>query len=99
MSAGASKPQNMRDLPQSVCWRAERRKDKTTKIPYSPASGSHASCDDPTAWGTFVEARKTSRGRTIPQRASPRTWVRVLGDLTRITCVKPLVAECYRPSC
>jgi hypothetical protein len=46
----------MRDLEQWVCWRSEKRGGKPTKVPYSPRSGSRARSDDPSTWGTLVEA-------------------------------------------
>ncbi|BBL79462.1 hypothetical protein RxyAA322_13160 [Rubrobacter xylanophilus] len=59
MSTGTS----LRELRQWVCWRAEERGGKLTKVPYSPASGLRARCDDPTSWGAFAEARETARER------------------------------------
>lgn len=51
----------MKELEQWVCWRSEERGGRRTKVPYSPASGSHARCDDPATWGTFDEARNAVR--------------------------------------
>ena len=66
MSAGAAKHgKNMGDLPQWVCWRAELREGKATKIPYSPESGSRARSDDPATWGTLSEARKAAREKDL----------------------------------
>ena len=65
MSAGATKSKNMGDLPQWVCWRAELREGKATKIPYSPGSGSRARSDDPATWDTLSEARKAARARDL----------------------------------
>jgi primase-polymerase (primpol)-like protein len=39
-----------------VTWRNELRKDKATKVPYSPLNGHKAKADDPTTWGTRAEA-------------------------------------------
>ena len=39
--------------PQWVCWRAEPRAGKTTKVPLR-ANGSPASSTDPATWGTFA---------------------------------------------
>jgi len=61
VSAGTTKLKNMGDLPQWVCWHAELREGKTTKIPYSPESGSRARSDDPATWGTLSEAKKAAR--------------------------------------
>lgn len=51
----------MKELRQWVCWRAEERNGKQTKVPYSPASGSHARSDDSASWGTIAEAREAAR--------------------------------------
>jgi putative DNA primase/helicase len=65
VSAGAAKPGNMGDLPQCVCWRAELREGKATKIPYSPGSRSRARSDDPATWGTLSEAKKAAREKDL----------------------------------
>jgi primase-polymerase (primpol)-like protein len=66
VSAGVAKHgKNMGDLPQWVCWRAELREGKATKIPYSPESGSRARSDDPATWGTLTEARKAAREKDL----------------------------------
>lgn len=51
----------MKELDQWVCWRFEERGGRRTKVPYSPASGSRARCDDPETWGTFEAAREAVR--------------------------------------
>jgi putative DNA primase/helicase len=51
----------MKELDQWVCWRSEERGGRRTKVPYSPASGSRARCDDPATWGTFSETRDAVR--------------------------------------
>jgi primase-polymerase (primpol)-like protein len=61
VSAGATKAKDMGDLPQWVCWRAELREGKATKVPYWPGSGSRARSGDPATWGTLSEARKAVR--------------------------------------
>ncbi|MBN1975953.1 MAG: DNA primase [Anaerolineae bacterium] len=45
-------PAELRELPAWVCWRAERRNGKSTKVPYTPG-GSLASVADPETWATF----------------------------------------------
>ncbi len=52
---------NMKELRQWVCWRAEERNGKQTKVPYSPASGSRARSDNPASWGMIAEAREAAR--------------------------------------
>jgi putative DNA primase/helicase len=62
VSAGVAKRgDNMGDLSQWVCWRAELREGKATKVPYSPESGSRARSDDPATWGTLTEAKRAAR--------------------------------------
>ena len=65
MNAGAAKPVNMGDLSQWVCWRAELREGKATKVPYSPGSGSRARSGDPATWGTLPEAKEAARDRDL----------------------------------
>jgi putative DNA primase/helicase len=66
VSAGTAKRgANMGDLPQWVCWRAELREGKATKVPYSPESGSRARSDDPATWGTLPEAKKAAREKDL----------------------------------
>jgi hypothetical protein len=62
MSAGSS----IRDLRQWVCWRSEARErdGKRTKVPYSPATGARAGCDDPATWATLADARKVASERS-----------------------------------
>ncbi|MEW6635874.1 MAG: hypothetical protein AB1425_03575, partial [Actinomycetota bacterium] len=52
-----------KDLKQWVCWRAEERMGKKTKVPYSPTRNAHARADDPKMWGTLAEARKAVHER------------------------------------
>ncbi len=51
----------MRDLRQWVCWRAEERSGKPTKVPYSPITGSRARSDDLATWATLARAREAAR--------------------------------------
>ena len=39
-----------------VCFKIEQRGNGTTKPPYNPRSGYHASVSDPKTWGTYAEA-------------------------------------------
>ena len=65
MSAEVTKSKNMGDLPEWICWRAELREGKATKVPYSPESGSHArSSDDPSMWAPS-QRRKGPLAREI----------------------------------
>ncbi|CCQ36829.1 uncharacterized protein Nmlp_2675 [Natronomonas moolapensis 8.8.11] len=49
---------------QWLCWRAEERDGKMTKIPTDPASGEFASTTDPATWGTFETARDRATSPT-----------------------------------
>lgn len=49
-------PEELRLLNQWVWWRAELKNGRTTKIPYKPRSGKHASTTDPSTWGSFEDA-------------------------------------------
>jgi hypothetical protein len=46
--------------PRWVAWRNERRGDRTTKVPHSPAGGP-AKANDPRTWGTRSEAEARAR--------------------------------------
>jgi hypothetical protein len=78
VSAGATKSKKMGDLPQWVCWRAELREGKATKIPYSPKSGTRARCGDPLTWGTLPEARKAARSPGALRLLRGLPWREVL---------------------
>ncbi|WP_435196380.1 phage NrS-1 polymerase family protein [Natronomonas sp. EA1] len=53
-------PAAMVTRPQWVCWRAEARGEKTTKIPVNPSTGRYASTTDPETWTDFATAREYS---------------------------------------
>lgn len=49
-------PEEMRVLPQWVCWRYEERNSKKpTKVPYDPKTGNMASVSEPATWRSFDE--------------------------------------------
>ena len=50
-------PAAMVTRPQWLCWRAEERDGKTTKVPVEPNSGSYASATDAATWADFATAR------------------------------------------
>ncbi len=52
-------PPELRDMPQSVCWRLENRpgEDKPTKVPYNPHTSGKAMADQPGTWADFDTAR------------------------------------------
>jgi len=51
-----SVPASMRNRPQWVCWRCEKRKGKQTKVPLNAKTGRRASATDSETWATFDEA-------------------------------------------
>lgn len=52
-------PQALKDLPQWVVWRREKRKGKFTKVPYSPGTKENASVTELADWATFDQAMAT----------------------------------------
>jgi len=52
----ATIPNELKQFPNWVTWRAEERNGKPTKVPYTPGTGRLASTTDPTTWGTFADA-------------------------------------------
>ena len=49
-------PEAMKAEPRWVCWKAEFRDGKWTKVPVNPLFGSKARSNDPTTWGRFDSA-------------------------------------------
>lgn len=51
-------PKALRERPNWVVWKRERRDGKWTKVPYRAVDGgrTRASTDDPQTWGTFEQA-------------------------------------------
>jgi putative DNA primase/helicase len=49
-------PEELRERPQWVNWKLERRGDELTKVPYTPNTNRRASTTDLMTWGTFEEA-------------------------------------------
>lgn len=50
-------PAALKSSPSWVCWRAEQRQGKWTKVPYNPNNpNAKAKSNDPATWGTFEEA-------------------------------------------
>ena len=59
-------PQDLKAIPRWICWCAERRGDKMTKIPKDPRTGGNAKSTDPSTWADFdtaVRAWDQGRGR------------------------------------
>jgi hypothetical protein len=53
-------PAEAKARPQWVCWKAERRDGKLTKVPYNPQTHKHASVTNPQDWADFETALKQS---------------------------------------
>ncbi len=49
-------PVALKDLSQWVCWRAEPREGKTTKVPVNPFTGGAASSTNPDTWSDYTTA-------------------------------------------
>jgi putative DNA primase/helicase len=58
LPAAETLPAAMVTRKQWLCWRAEDRDGKTTKVPVDPSTGSYASTTDPEMWTDFATARK-----------------------------------------
>lgn len=50
-------PEALLEYDQWLCWRAEDRDGKQTKVPIDPETGEFASTTDPATWTTFEQAR------------------------------------------
>lgn len=50
-------PEELKALPQWVCWRLEERDGKDTKVPYNAASGKPARSNSPETWNGFERVR------------------------------------------
>jgi hypothetical protein len=54
-------PAELRDLPQWVLWRSERRDGKATKVPYQAKYPTRrASSTDPTTWASYEEVLRSA---------------------------------------
>jgi len=49
-------PEELKDRPQWVTWKAVERDGKPTKIPLDPKTGGPGKSNDPATWGTFDQA-------------------------------------------
>ena len=54
--ANPSIPEELKALPNWVCWKVVIRKGKPTKPPVNPNTGKLADCSNPATWGTYDEA-------------------------------------------
>ena len=51
-------PASLLEYDQWVCWRAQTRNEKQTKVPVNPHTGRFASATDDDTWGSFETARE-----------------------------------------
>jgi primase-polymerase (primpol)-like protein len=58
-------PIRLREHPQWICWRIQRRSGKETKVPIDPTTGDFASTTDATTWGTFKTALDRARRANV----------------------------------
>jgi primase-polymerase (primpol)-like protein len=49
-------PQQLKDLPNWVCWKLEKRDGRLTKVPYNATSGQKAKANTSSTWTTFNKA-------------------------------------------
>lgn len=61
MAAFMAVPTDLKRLDRWVCWKAEARGGKLTKIPVDPKTGQNASATDPVTWASFLVALKARR--------------------------------------
>ena len=61
MSAEATKSKNMGDLPQWICWRAELREGKATKVPLLARVRISRPLGRSLHVGTLTEAKRAAR--------------------------------------
>ena len=59
-------PDELKDTPQWVCWKAVQRDGKWTKVPKNPQTGKNASSTRPETWASFDDAFQ----HTFPQQLS-----------------------------
>ncbi len=54
-------PQELKKIKQWVCWKAEKRNGKISKVPINPRTGGYAMSNNPATWGSFEMAVNMSR--------------------------------------
>jgi primase-polymerase (primpol)-like protein len=57
-------PDALLERDQWLCWRAEERNGKATKVPIDPHTGSFGSSTDPETWSDFETARRKARAES-----------------------------------
>lgn len=58
-------PSGLVSREQWVCWRAETRDGKATKVPVEPGTDAYASTTDPATWTSFATAREHARAHGL----------------------------------
>ena len=53
-------PDELKTLPQWVCWSLQDRAGKKVKLPINPRSGRLASATDPSTWSTYEQAMRSA---------------------------------------
>jgi AAA domain len=61
MSEYSAVPQQLKDLPNWVVWREEKRNGKKTKVPYDANTHDFAKTNDSTTWASFSRAAEVSQ--------------------------------------
>lgn len=56
-------PSQLKSRPQWVCWKTTMRNGKETKLPVNPSTGSMAKSDDPSSWGSMMDAVSAFRAQ------------------------------------
>ncbi len=54
-------PNELKARAQWIVWRSEKRRDKATKVPYTPGTNRRARSNAPSTWRTFEEAMESHR--------------------------------------
>ncbi len=84
-------PEPLRDLKEQkvwVCMEVTITKDgQTKKLPISPITGDKASCNKPSDWGTFQEAKKMLSANDRHAKYRPQHLAIALTEELGITCI------------
>jgi putative DNA primase/helicase len=59
-------PPELRALDRWVCWRAELRGGRLTKVPISPTTGGRADITDPRTWSSLEDALRLAEAHSLP---------------------------------
>jgi putative DNA primase/helicase len=94
----AAIPQELRRLPQWVCWHRETRDGKPTKVPYDAKTGQLAATNQPATWSTVenANARMDFDGIGFVLTGTPYTGIDFDGVVTENGDIEPYVQEILR---